>query len=164
MTLRTACWHQISKCPRCKWISERTACTLPEIDLWLDNTEPCAATWISHGHSDHARGCHGRVIATSATLRFYRMRLWMQKISKSRKCSRWIFGQSMDWNGAKLTAYPASHILGAAQILIEFGGERLVYTGDIKLRTTACRQHHASDPLRSSDYRIYLRAADLQTP
>jgi mRNA degradation ribonuclease J1/J2 len=33
---------------------------LPQIDLWLDNTDPCSATWISHGHSDHARGCHGR--------------------------------------------------------------------------------------------------------
>jgi Cft2 family RNA processing exonuclease len=44
------------------------------------------------------------------------------------------FGQSVDWNGARLTCYPGSHILGAAQILVEFGGERLVYTGDIKLR------------------------------
>jgi Cft2 family RNA processing exonuclease len=33
-----------------------------------------------------------------------------------------------------LTAYPASHILGAAQLLIEYKNERLVYTGDIKLR------------------------------
>lgn len=45
------------------------------------------------------------------------------------------FGNSMSWNGAKLTAYPASHILGAAQVLIEYGTERLVYTGDIKLRS-----------------------------
>jgi Cft2 family RNA processing exonuclease len=44
------------------------------------------------------------------------------------------FGQSMDWNSARLTAYPASHILGAAQLLIEYQNERLVYTGDIKLR------------------------------
>jgi Cft2 family RNA processing exonuclease len=45
------------------------------------------------------------------------------------------FGQSIAWNGANLTAYPASHILGAAQLLVEYGAERLVYTGDIKLRT-----------------------------
>ena len=48
------------------------------------------------------------------------------------------FGESADWNGAALTAYPASHILGAAQLLIEFRGERLVYTGDIKLRQPLC--------------------------
>lgn len=108
---------------------------LPEIDLWLDNTQPCAATWISHAHSDHARGCHGVVIGTPATLRIYRMRLWMAEGEEEPRATPLDFHESMEWNGSKLTAYPASHILGAAQVLIEFGGERLVYTGDIKLRT-----------------------------
>lgn len=111
---------------------------LPEIDLWLDNTEPCAATWISHGHSDHARGCHGKVIGTSATLRFYRMRLWMSEHDEEPEQMPLDFGKSIDWNGARLTAYPAGHILGAAQLLIEFKSERLVYTGDIKLRPPLC--------------------------
>ncbi len=44
----------------------------------------------------------------------------------------------MEWNGARLTAFPASHIVGAAQLLIELDGERLVYTGDIKLRSPIC--------------------------
>ena len=33
---------------------------------------------------------------------------------------------------------PAGHILGAAQLLIEYGQERVVYTGDIKLRAPLC--------------------------
>lgn len=107
---------------------------LPEIDLWLDNTEPCGATWISHGHSDHARGCHGKTIGTSTTLRFYRMRLWLPEGAPEPEPLPLDFGCSMEWNGASLTAFPASHILGAAQLLVEFRGERLVYTGDIKLR------------------------------
>ena len=111
---------------------------LPEIELWLDNTEPCSATWISHGHSDHARGCHGQVIGTSATLRIYRMRLWLEEGQAEPETLPLDFGESMEWNGAQLTAYPASHILGAAQLLVEFGGERLVYTGDIKLRQPLC--------------------------
>jgi Cft2 family RNA processing exonuclease len=111
---------------------------LPEIDLWLDNTEPCAATWISHGHSDHARGCHGKVIATSATLRFYRMRLWLAEHEQEPEQLPLDFGESRGWNGARLTAYPAGHILGAAQLLIEYRNERLVYTGDIKLRPPLC--------------------------
>lgn len=111
---------------------------LPEIDLWLDSTDPCAATWISHGHSDHARGCHGKVIGTSMTLRFYRMRLWLTDEQPEPENLPLDFGESMDWKGAKLTAFPASHILGAAQLLIEFRGERVVYTGDIKLRAPLC--------------------------
>ena len=111
---------------------------LPEIDLWLDNTEPCSATWISHGHSDHARGCHGKVIATSTTLRFYRMRLWLDNNQAEPEMQALDFGQSMPWNGAMLSAYPASHILGAAQLLIEYGNQRVLYTGDIKLRQPLC--------------------------
>jgi Cft2 family RNA processing exonuclease len=115
-----------------------TGIFLPEIDLWLDNTEPCAATWISHGHSDHARGCHGKVIGTSTTLRFYRMRLWLAENEEEPEPLPLDFGESKDWNGARLTAYPAGHILGAAQVLIEFHNERLLYTGDIKLRPPLC--------------------------
>ena len=111
---------------------------LPEIDLWLDNTDPCSATWISHGHSDHARGCHGKVIATATTLRFYRMRLWLNGEQEEPEMRALEFGERMAWNGASLTAYPASHILGAAQLLVEYGNERLVYTGDIKLRQPLC--------------------------
>jgi putative mRNA 3-end processing factor len=111
---------------------------LPEIELWLDNTDPCAVTWISHGHSDHARGCHGKVIGTSTTLRFYRMRLWLEEDQEEPELQPLEFGENLNWNGAKLTAYPASHILGAAQLLIEYRNERLVYTGDIKLRPPLC--------------------------
>jgi len=107
---------------------------LREIDLWLDNTEPCECTWISHGHSDHARGCHGQVIGTPTTLRFYRMRLWLAENEAEPTQRPLNFTESLDWNGARLTAFPASHILGAAQLLVEYRNERLVYTGDIKLR------------------------------
>ncbi len=37
-------------------------------------------------------------------------------------------------SGAVICSKPAAHIVGARQLLVEFGGERLVYTGDIKLR------------------------------
>ncbi len=115
-----------------------TGIYLPEIDLWLDNTEPCAATWISHGHSDHARGCHGKAIGTLTTLRFYHMRLGLEDGQQEPTLIPLEFGETMEWNGAALTAFPASHILGAAQLLVEYQGERLVYTGDIKLRPPLC--------------------------
>ncbi|MBV8829392.1 MAG: hypothetical protein JO108_09235 [Acidobacteriaceae bacterium] len=115
-----------------------TGIYLPEIELWLDNTDPCAATWISHGHSDHASGCHGTVLGTSITLEIYRMRLWKSEDAAEPELRAIEFGQSIEWNGARLTAYPAGHILGAAQLLLEYRGERLVYTGDIKLRRPLC--------------------------
>jgi len=110
---------------------------VPEIDLWLDPQQRCENAWISHGHSDHARELHCQVIATPETLRIYRIR-WPEDAGIRQDFHPLAYGESIEWRGARLTAYPASHILGAAQLLIEFGGSRLVYTGDIKLREPIC--------------------------
>jgi Cft2 family RNA processing exonuclease len=66
------------------------------------------------------------------------MRLQMGEDQTAPRMLPLEFGESMDWHGARLTAIPAGHILGAAQLLVEYGGERLVYTGDIKLRPPLC--------------------------
>lgn len=107
---------------------------LPGPDLWLDCTEDCSNNWLSHGHSDHARGTHGRIIGTPATLDVYRMRV----PEACPECVPIEYGDAFELNGAKLTALPASHIVGAAQLLVEYQDERLVYTGDIKLRAPLC--------------------------
>ncbi|MDX2152534.1 MAG: hypothetical protein SFV54_17470 [Bryobacteraceae bacterium] len=110
---------------------------LPEIGVWLDPREARPAAWLSHGHSDHATGLHGMVYGTPDTLRFYRKR-WPEDPAVSQQLQPLPFHQTLEHGGARLTAYPAGHILGAAQLLVEFGGERLVYTGDIKLRPPLC--------------------------
>jgi Cft2 family RNA processing exonuclease len=107
---------------------------LPEIGLWLDPAIDAEAAWVSHGHSDHARGRHRIVIATPETIEFYRLGF---PDAAPRLCPL-AYGESLQWNGARLTAYPAGHMLGAAQLLVERGGERLLYTGDIKLSRPLC--------------------------
>lgn len=102
---------------------------LPDIDLWLDSTEDSGNNWISHGHSDHARGIHGRVFASPETAAVYQVRVPGATVPEL---------PPAEFNGARLTAYPASHIVGASQLLVEYQGERLVYTGDIKLRAPIC--------------------------
>ena len=102
---------------------------LPDIDLWLDSTEDSGNNWISHGHSDHARGIHGRVFASPETAAVYQIRVPGATVPEP---------PPAEFNGARLTAYPASHIVGASQLLVEYQGERLVYTGDIKLRAPIC--------------------------
>lgn len=110
---------------------------LPEIGLWLDCLEDCGVNWISHGHSDHARGCHGVVFGTAETLRVYRERMWADPPQEPDRRAV-ALGESWEFGGARLTAYAASHIVGAAQLLVEWRGQRLVYTGDIKLRSSIC--------------------------
>jgi len=118
---------------------------LPAIDLWLDPRVPVPSAWLSHAHSDHARGLHDTVIATSITAQIYRHR-WPLPPGRAQQVLTLNPHQSMEWNGATLTARQAAHILGAAQIEIEFQGERLVYTGDIKRRTPICGWHTEPAP------------------
>lgn len=110
---------------------------LPAIDLWLDPQVSKPAAWLSHAHMDHARFYSTTVIGTSVTLEIYRMR-WPGDPTHMQSLEALNYHESRDWNGARLTCLPAAHILGAAQLLVEFGGERLVYTGDIKFRTPIC--------------------------
>jgi Cft2 family RNA processing exonuclease len=105
---------------------------LPGLDLWLDNTGFQPHTWISHAHADHARGRHQTVIATPTTLAIAQAR---SGASLSAQRIPVAYGESIDYRGARLTAFPAAHILGAASLLVDFEGERLLYTGDIKRKS-----------------------------
>jgi Cft2 family RNA processing exonuclease len=113
---------------------------LPDPDLWLDPAEGVGAAWLSHAHSDHARGAHGLAFGTPVTLEVYRMR-WENVLRPENRLRPVEYRETLEHHGARLTAFPASHILGAAQALIELGGERLVYTGDLKLRPPLCGAH-----------------------
>jgi Cft2 family RNA processing exonuclease len=46
------------------------------------------------------------------------------------------FGERIAQGKGHITLYPSGHILGSAQALLEFNGERLVYTGDFKLKSS----------------------------
>lgn len=107
-----------------------TGIFVPELELWLDPAVPCPTAWLSHAHSDHARGIHGQVLATSETIELYQMR-WPDP-DGIRRVTRLALGQPVEFRGARLTAIPAGHILGAAQLRMEYRGETVVYTGDMK--------------------------------
>lgn len=100
---------------------------LPEIDLWMDSMRPRARSVISHAHADHIQS-HASIIATPATAKIFEHRV--------RPTSAMLLGfyETKDFGDFKLTFYPAGHCLGSAQTLIEYRGERLLYTGDFKLR------------------------------
>lgn len=106
---------------------------LPALDLWLDPTVPVAAAWLSHAHSDHAREVHGRTWSTPETLAMYALRWPGEGVREAV-----AYGETFEWRGARCTVLPAGHILGAAQLLIEYEDERVVYTGDIKLQAPLC--------------------------
>jgi hypothetical protein len=100
---------------------------LPEIGLWLDGKRPRERSVISHAHADHIQS-HDSIIATPATAKIFEHRV------KPTASTLLDFYEAKDFGNFRLTFHPAGHCLGSAQTLIEFEGERLVYTGDFKLR------------------------------
>ncbi|MBL8840977.1 MAG: MBL fold metallo-hydrolase [Planctomycetes bacterium] len=106
---------------------------VPAADLWLDPGHRKARAFVSHAHGDHI-GRHQQIWATKATAALMRARLGPLQITEL------PFGEWCDvGGGCRLRLHPAGHILGAAQVEIVRGSERLVYTGDFRLeRSETC--------------------------
>ena len=96
-------------------------------DLWLDAKRKVDFSFVSHAHIDHAVR-HKEILATKETARLYEHRFGKAKINLLEyNCPKRI-------KGAKVELFPSGHILGGAQILLNIGEVRIVYTGDFKLR------------------------------
>ena len=100
---------------------------LEEIGLWLDAKVPRPVSFVSHAHADHIAR-HERMFASPPTARLAAHRQGAVPTLAI------PFGERREMGGYDATLYPAGHCLGSAQLLVERAGERLVYTGDFKLR------------------------------
>lgn len=100
---------------------------LPEIDFWLDPTRARPRTFVSHAHSDHF-GRHDEFIVTPGT-----SALVGHRYRPRGRITEQDFWETRDFGEFALTLYPAGHVLGSAQALIEHRGHRLLYSGDMKL-------------------------------
>jgi putative mRNA 3-end processing factor len=84
---------------------------------------------ITHGHSDHARPGHDAVLATEETLAIMRARLGE---GAPRRPQAVLYGEPLTIGDVTVTLFPAGHVLGSAQVLIEYEGVRAVVSGDYK--------------------------------
>jgi hypothetical protein len=130
-------------------LSERSL-YVADLDLWIDSMRPRSRCYVSHGHSDHARE-HDRIVTTPANARICASR-FERSIARAKQttllpvrprpeCAFEEHRFNEPWTDGehRLTLFPAGHVLGSAQLMIE--GERgsFVYTGDFKLaRSYTC--------------------------
>jgi putative mRNA 3-end processing factor len=99
-------------------------------DVWIDPARPRERAAITHGHADHARSGHGQVFATPATLAIMALRYG----TPERAATPCNYGEGFERGGVEFSFHPAGHVLGSAQIAMEYRGERVVVTGDFKRR------------------------------
>lgn len=97
-------------------------------DAWVDPSQPKARALVTHGHGDHARGGHGSVLATAETLAIMDCRYGEQNGQPI------AYGESVRVGDVDVSFVPAGHVLGSAQIVFDYNGERVVVSGDYKRR------------------------------
>jgi putative mRNA 3-end processing factor len=106
---------------------------LPEAGLHLDPVLPVPVAAVSHGHRDHVPVLAGRMIATEETEAIVRARVG--ETETTRAVPREPLNLHLPGKApARITLFPAGHVLGSAGVLVEIAGERLFYSGDVKLR------------------------------
>ncbi len=98
-------------------------------DFYVDPTRPVPKALITHGHADHARYGNEAVLATSETLGIMKAR-YGARAGDSLQIA--AYGETHKVGDVTVTFYPAGHVLGSAQILMEYGGARIVASGDYK--------------------------------
>jgi putative mRNA 3-end processing factor len=103
-------------------------------DFYIDPQQPVKVAVISHAHADHAIPGNNEVYCTKATAAFMQLRYGK---NAARTFIIAAYHQTFTVGSIQISFIPAGHILGSAQILMEYQGVRYLYTGDYKLQSDA---------------------------
>lgn len=100
----------------------------PTGDFYVDPRRPVDRAVITHAHTDHARWGSRHYLAASPSEHLLRMRL-----DPEAQFLFLTYGESITINGVDVSFHPAGHMLGSAQVRLEYRGRVAVITGDYKL-------------------------------
>ena len=96
-------------------------------DFYIDPWLPVPRAVITHAHGDHATwGCDS-YLGTREGERVLRTRLGAGAAIRAVG-----FGEPVDLNGVRVSLHPAGHVLGSAQVRVEYRGEVWAASGDYK--------------------------------
>lgn len=98
-------------------------------DFYIDPWKPVERAVITHAHSDHARFGNRYYFAHTDSAPILKARLG-QDISVETAG----YGEGFTSNGVRVTLHPAGHVLGSAQVAVEYQGETWVVSGDYKVQ------------------------------
>lgn len=99
----------------------------PAGDFHIDPWRPVARAVITHGHSDHARRGSQAYLCHRDCAPILRKRLGDVPIETLE------YGARIEINGVSVSLHPAGHVLGSAQVRVEYRGEAWVASGDYKI-------------------------------
>jgi putative mRNA 3-end processing factor len=98
--------------------------------FFIDPVRAVDRAVITHAHSDHARPGHRSVLASPETLLLMRARLGIAGAGLSQQSLGWH--EAVTLGDVRVRLVPAGHVLGSAQVAMEYRGQRVVVSGDYK--------------------------------
>lgn len=101
----------------------------PRGKFYIDPWKPVDLAVITHGHADHARWGMKNYLCHHFTEPVLKSR-----ISPDIKVQSVEYGEILNINGVKVSLHPAGHIIGSAQIRLEYKGYVAVISGDYKIQ------------------------------
>ncbi|MEM9884916.1 MAG: ligase-associated DNA damage response exonuclease [Bacteroidota bacterium] len=125
----------------------------PQADVYIDPWQPVQRALITHGHSDHARWGHQYYLCTHSARPVMEYRLGNVHIESI------AYGERKTINGVKFSFHPAGHIIGSAQIRVEYKGEIWVASGDYKIQ-----QDGISEPFESIKCHAFITESTFGLP
>lgn len=97
-------------------------------DFYIDPHLPVARAVVTHAHADHARwGCQHYLAAKPGE------QLLRSRMSSDAEFLFLPYAETLTIGGVRVSLHPAGHILGSAQVRVEYRGEVVLVTGDYKL-------------------------------
>ena len=109
---------------------------------------------ITHAHSDHARrGAKAYYCAESG------VGLLKARLGRNIQVRGIPYGQPFQIGNVKLSFHPAGHILGSAQVRMEYGGEVWVASGDYKRDADP-----TCEPFETVECDVFVTEATFGTP
>ncbi len=101
-------------------------------DFYIDPWQQVDKAILTHAHADHTyRGNQTYLVPTEGE------RLSRIRLGDEAKIESMPYGETKSINGVKVSFHPAGHVLGSAQIRVEYKGEIWVASGDYKLTPDA---------------------------
>ena len=101
-------------------------------DFYIDPNSAVENSIVSHAHADHASPGSLNVYCTNPTKAFMELRY---KHKAARNFNVIDFNNYFNVGDVKITFLTAGHILGSAQVLMEYKTIKYLYSGDIKFQS-----------------------------
>ena len=101
-------------------------------DFYIDPWKPVSRAVVTHAHADHTyRGSQKYLVPKAGE--------WVSRIriGEDATIETLSYRETIDINGVKVSFHPAGHILGSAQVRVEYKSEIWVISGDYKLTPDA---------------------------